>query len=135
MPLANNNDSELDKYKGLVLPDAILIKKSYEETHQRKCGKSRSWKLEFLNMEIDNSTRGRLEPEKMNSEYEEFLRDLEEKPELRFNISFYRNKEYWPLVVASMTDGDDAPVPLEELLDELDISDDGEDAGDDGMRE
>ncbi|GAB4858875.1 hypothetical protein Ancab_010352 [Ancistrocladus abbreviatus] len=132
---ANNNDSELDKYKGLVLPDAILIKKSYEETCQRKCGKSHSWKLKFLNMEIDNSTRGRLEPEKMNSEHEEFLRDLEENPELRFNISLYCNKEYWPLEVASMTDRDDAPMPLEELLDELDISDDGEDAGDDGMRE
>ncbi|GAB4860303.1 hypothetical protein Ancab_011783 [Ancistrocladus abbreviatus] len=132
---ANNNDSELDKYKGLVLPDAILIKKNHEEMCQRKCGKSRSWKLKFLNMEIDNSTRGRLEPEKMNNEYEEFLRDLEENPELLFNISLYRNKEYWPLEVASMTDGDDAPVPSEELLDELDISDDGDEAGDDGMRE
>ncbi|GAB4859421.1 hypothetical protein Ancab_010887 [Ancistrocladus abbreviatus] len=115
--------------------DAILIKKNHEETCQRKRGKSRSWKLKFLNMEVDNSTRGRLEPEKMNNEYEEFLRDLEENPELRFNISLYRNKEYWPLEVASMTDGDDAPVPLEELLDELDISDDGDEAGDDGMRE
>ncbi|GAB4849601.1 hypothetical protein Ancab_004396 [Ancistrocladus abbreviatus] len=132
---ANNNDSELDKYKGLVLPDAILIKKSYEEKHQRKRGKPRSWKLKSLNMEIDNSTRGRLEPEKMNSEYEEFLRDLEENPELRFNISLYRNKEYQPSEGASMTDGGDTSVPLEELLAELDVSDDGDEARDDGMRE
>jgi nonsense-mediated mRNA decay protein 3 len=41
-------------------------------------------------------TRGRGDEEKMNSEYEQFLRDLEENPELRFNISLYRNKEYQP---------------------------------------
>lgn len=28
---ANLNDSELDKYRGLVLPEVILAKKSYEE--------------------------------------------------------------------------------------------------------
>ncbi|KDP25831.1 hypothetical protein JCGZ_22553 [Jatropha curcas] len=55
---ANNNDIELDKYKGLVLPEVILIKKSYEEKRQRKRGKPRSWKLKSLNMEGDES-RGR----------------------------------------------------------------------------
>ncbi|KAK6116181.1 hypothetical protein DH2020_008450 [Rehmannia glutinosa] len=32
---ANINDIELDKYKGLVLPDVILIKKSYEKKIQK----------------------------------------------------------------------------------------------------
>lgn len=125
----NSNDIELDKYKGLVLPEAILIKKSYEEKRQRKHGKPRSWKLKSLSMEVDDS-RGRNDQEKMNKEYEEFLRDLEENPELRFNVSLYRNKEYQPSEMASMTDGEDVPsVPLEELLADLDISDmeDGDD--------
>lgn len=131
---ANNNDMELDKYKGLVLPETILIKKSYEEKRLRKRGKPRSWKLKSLDMEVDDS-KGRTDQEKMNKEYEEFLRDLEENPELRFNISLYRNKDYQPSEMASVTDGEDVPsVPLDELLADLDLkSDDGE--GDDSMRE
>ena len=51
---ANSNDMELDKYKGLVLPEVILVKKSYEERKLKKRGKPRSWKLKSLNMEVDN---------------------------------------------------------------------------------
>ncbi|KAK9282529.1 hypothetical protein L1049_005449 [Liquidambar formosana] len=130
---ANSNDIEMDKYKGLALPDAILIRKSYEEKHQRKHGKPRSWKLKSLNMEVDDS-RPRIEQEKMNSEYEQFLRDLEENPDMRFNISLYRNKEYLPSEMVSMIDGEDVPsVPLEELLADLDLTD--EEDGDESMRE
>ncbi|OMO77440.1 Nonsense-mediated mRNA decay NMD3 family protein [Corchorus olitorius] len=127
---ANSNDMELDKYKGLVLPEAILIKKSYEEKRQKKRGKPRPWKLKSLGMEVDES-KGRGHEEKMNLEYEEFLRDLEEDPELRFNLSLYRNKDYQPSEMASLSDvDDDVPsVPLEELLAELDLSEQ-EDGGD-----
>ncbi|KAK2997982.1 hypothetical protein RJ639_025161 [Escallonia herrerae] len=131
---ANNNDVELDKYKGLVLPDVILIKKSYEEKRQKKRGKPRAWKLKSLSMEVDDTAKGRADEEKMNSEYEQFLRDLEENPDMRFNISLYRDKEYQPSEMASETDGEDAPaVPLEELLADLDLSD--MDAEGDGMKE
>ncbi|KAK9012567.1 hypothetical protein V6N11_040612 [Hibiscus sabdariffa] len=129
----NSNDNELDKYTDLVIPDVILIKKSYEEKRQKKRGKPRPWKLKSLNMELDES-RGRANEEKMNSEYEEFLRDLEENPELRFNLSLYHNKNYQPSEMASMGDGDDVPsVPLEELLADLELSD--EEDGEDSMRE
>ena len=131
---ANSNDMELEKYRGFVLPEAILIKKSYEEKRQRKRGKPRSWKLKSLNMEVDDS-KGRADPGKMNTEYEVFLRDLEENPEMRFNISLYRNKEYQPSEMASITDEDDLPtVPLEELLADLDLSEE-EDGDDSSMKE
>ena len=110
---ANSNDMELDKYKGHI-PEAILIKKSYEEKHQKKRGKPRSWKLKSLEMEVDD--KGRVDQDKMVSEYEQFIQDLEENPEMRFNISLYRNKEYKP------SDGDESSVPLEELLADLDLS-------------
>ncbi|KAK6922094.1 Nmd3, N-terminal [Dillenia turbinata] len=127
---ANTNDIDLDKHRGLVLPEAVLIKKSYEKKRQRKHKKNRPWKLKSLNMEIDNTTKGRVDEQKMNSEYERFLRDLEENPELRFNISLYHNRDYQPSEMASVTDGGDIPsVPLEELLADLDLSDeDMEDA-------
>ncbi|GJW96268.1 NMD3-like protein [Tanacetum coccineum] len=133
---ANSNDMELDKYKGLVLPEVILVKKSYEEKKLKKRGKPRSWKLKSLNMEVDiSATRGRADEAKMNNEYEQFLEDLEENPEMRFNISLYKNREYRPSEVASVTDGDeDAPgVPLEELLADLEIT--NQVPKDDGIRE
>lgn len=138
---ANSNDMELDKYKGLVLPEVILVKKSYEEKRQKKGGKPRPWKLKSLNMEVDISgaTRGRVDEEKMDAEYEQFLRDLEENPEMRFNISLYQNRDYQPSEMASgidSDDDDDAPVvPLEEFAD-LEINDeDVKDDDDDGVRE
>lgn len=132
---ANGNDVEIDKYKGLVIPEAILIKKSYEEKRQRKRGKARAWKLKSLNMEVDTTAKGKTDPEKRNDEYEEFLRDLEENPELRFNISLYRNKEYEPSEMASTVGGDDIPsVPLDELIADLGLSD-GEDSDADSMME
>ncbi|KAK4801090.1 hypothetical protein SAY86_021577 [Trapa natans] len=118
---ANTNDIDFDSYRGLVVPEAILIKKSYEEKRQKKRGKPRSWKLKNLNMEVEES-RNRVEDEKKNTEYEEFLRDLEENPEMRFNISLYRNRDYQPSEIASTVDGDFPSIPIEELLADLDLS-------------
>ncbi|XP_073111663.1 uncharacterized protein [Elaeis guineensis] len=125
---ANSGDLEID------LPDAVLIKKSYEEKRRNRSGKARPWKLKSLNMDVDNTSKGRADEEKRNTEYEEFLRDLEENPELRFNISLYRNKDYQPSEtseMASTAGGDDVPsVPLDELLADLELSD-GEEENDD----
>jgi len=130
---ANSNDFEFDKYKG-VIPDAILVKKSYEEKRQKKRGKPRSWKLKSLDMEVDD--KGRADPDKVNSEYEQFLKDLEENPDLRFNISLYRNKEYQPSEMASVTDGEELPsVPLDELLADLELADDEDEDEEDNMTE
>lgn len=121
---SNSNDIELDKYKGLEIPYAILIKKSYEEKRQNKRAKPRTWKLKTLNMEIDDP-KGKVDQEKMTSEYEQFLIELEENPDLRFNISLYRDNEYQPSEMTSVTDGEHLPsVPVEELLADLDIDDD-----------
>ncbi|XP_028549844.1 60S ribosomal export protein NMD3-like isoform X2 [Dendrobium catenatum] len=123
---ANINDFEIDKYRGLDLPHAILVKKSYEEKRQKRRGKVRSWKLKSLNMEIDN-TKGRMDEEKRVNDYEEFLRDLEENPELRFNMSLYHNNDYQPSEMASTVGGDELPsVPLDDLIAELAISDEEE---------
>ncbi|GAB2240111.1 hypothetical protein Droror1_Dr00020629 [Drosera rotundifolia] len=47
-------------------------------------------------------SRGKVDTKKMNNEYEEFLRDPEENPKLRFNISLYRNMEYQPSEAKTM---------------------------------
>ncbi|KMZ76373.1 Nonsense-mediated mRNA decay NMD3 family protein [Zostera marina] len=119
---ANNNDVNIDKHKGRTVPDAILIKKSYEEKRHGKRGKGRLWKLKSLKMEPDNS-KTKMDEEKRDFEYEQFLEDLEENPELRFNISLYRDKEE---EMTSMADtNDDVPsIPMEEMLADLSLNDD-----------
>lgn len=74
---ANQNDIELENYKSLVPPDTIKIKKSYKEKNQRKHRKPNPPKLKPLEMEVDGSKCG-ADREKVNNEYEEFLRDLVE---------------------------------------------------------
>ncbi|KAI8540944.1 hypothetical protein RHMOL_Rhmol08G0024200 [Rhododendron molle] len=126
-------DAQVARVSDFGKNDTIL--NSYEEKRQRKRGKPRAWKLKSLGMEVDDTTtKGRNEEEKRDSEYEQFLRDLEENPEMRFNISLYRNEEYQPSEMASVTDGEDLPsVPLDELLADLDLSD--EEDGESSMRE
>ncbi|XP_059433288.1 uncharacterized protein LOC132166485 isoform X2 [Corylus avellana] len=97
---ANSKNGEVEKHKGLVLPYAILIKKSYEE---KKCGKPRFWKLNALDMEVDYKDIA--QQEKMISEYEQFLKDLEENIDMSFKISTHLIREYRP----SMANGDDLP--------------------------
>lgn len=63
----NRNSSELEKEKGAVLPEAILIKKSSElEKFLRERGKPRAWKLQSLDMEVDESARGKIDQDKVD---------------------------------------------------------------------
>lgn len=74
---ANQINIELEKYRSFVPPDTIKIKNSYKEKNQRKHRKPNPSKLKLLDMEVDGSKCG-ADQEKMNNEYEEFLRDLVE---------------------------------------------------------
>uniref|UniRef100_A0A6I9R4A4 60S ribosomal export protein NMD3 n=2 Tax=Elaeis guineensis var. tenera TaxID=51953 RepID=A0A6I9R4A4_ELAGV len=104
---ADSNDLEID------LPDVVLLKKSYEEKRRSRSGKP------YI-------SKGRADEKK-------FSRDVEEKPELRLDIPLHRNKDYRPSEMASTAGGDDVPsVPLEELLGDLDLSDEEEENDDAG---
>jgi len=136
---ANLIDPELEKYRNLVIPEVVLVKKSYEEKRARRRGRPRPWKLRALDMEIDPSAL-RQDPEKAVGEYEKFLEEIEEDPEMRGKIALYRDANYRAQSeTASMIDGDgDEPpsVPLEELLADLRIDHDsaggvGSEAADD----
>lgn len=119
---ANTNDLELDKYKGLQVQDAVLVRKSYEEKRRHKRGKPRPWTLKSLPMDVENA--GRLDQGKAAADYERFLEEIEEDPEMRERIAVYRDPKYRePTETGSMTDGDEAPtVPLEELLADLTLN-------------
>ncbi|KAF6136504.1 hypothetical protein GIB67_035063 [Kingdonia uniflora] len=122
---ANTNDIDLDKYKGLSLPDAILVKKSYEQVRLAKCGKPRKWDLKKLPIEVDETTRGRSDEDKGATEYEKFLKDLEENPDLTLGIKLCLNKDYQSSGVASDIEEE---LPIDEHLAKL-VLNDSADAG------
>ena len=77
------------RQKGLI-SDVILVKKSYP--HARKKTKRRNWKLKNMVKEEEAEAVNRTKSEKAKAEqdYELFLRDLEEDPELRAMINLYK---------------------------------------------
>ncbi|ORX82038.1 NMD3-domain-containing protein [Basidiobolus meristosporus CBS 931.73] len=125
---ANFNNNDFDSLNRNALPDVILVKKSYPN---RKKKNKRQWKLKNLNKEEEEMLPRKQDQEKLEQDFELFLRDLEEDPELRSTINLYRSDQK-PDVNAMETDGEmtdmedeNAPeIPLEELLEDLDINDD-----------
>lgn len=133
---ANMVDPELDTYKGLTLPDVILVRKSYAARRRARREKgtaaARAWTLRRLNVAAAEDAVGKDAPgvrnaeEKRAADEEAFLEELEEDPELRARIALYRAKhahqaaQRLPSSLGIDSDGEEIPeVPLEELLDEL----------------
>jgi nonsense-mediated mRNA decay protein 3 len=113
------NDSDLTSLKGKIMPDLILVKKCYP-----KRSSLRYWKLKTLDKE-KNEEEKKMDIEKSNKEYEEFLKDIEEDPELRSNINLYKTKNFENIykqrhqeLENEMTD-EKLDIELEELLDDL----------------
>ncbi|CAG8747792.1 1961_t:CDS:2, partial [Racocetra persica] len=116
---SNFNDITFDSLNQDSLPDVVLVKKSYS---QRRRKNKRNWKLKSLAKEEEQ-----LDLEKMDQDYEMFLRDLEEDSELRQNINLYKASDTMDIdtiVEENNDEEDDFPeVKLEELLDDLTLND------------
>ncbi|XP_018319253.1 60S ribosomal export protein NMD3 [Agrilus planipennis] len=110
---SNINDENFDKMDINYLPDVILVKKYYDRSVQRR---KRMWKLKHLNAEDIVLTTN-------SNDYNEFLDDLEEDPELRQNVNIFRDKT--KIIPVDADDGDPTvpTITLEEMLDDLVIDD------------
>jgi len=97
----NFNSNAFDALDDSRVPDVILVKKTYP--NRRKNKKARNWKLKSIAKEADDQAdvnggvgrgalgrRGGLDSKNVEKDYELFLRDLEEDPELRQAINLYR---------------------------------------------
>lgn len=84
------------------IPDVILVKKAYP--NRRKKGRTRGWKLRSMAKEEGEEGEtgggrgvvGRMggrDQKKVEEDYELFLRELEEDPELRANVNLYKAKD------------------------------------------
>jgi nonsense-mediated mRNA decay protein 3 len=148
-------DLEAAVDRGYVLPEVILVRKSYEEKRRRRRAKgggaaARPWRLKRMDVEYGaddfdpaagggRQRAGAAAPaEALAADMERFLEELEEDPELRARVALYRDPEGAAAAAAAAaargeeTDGSEgAPeVPLEELLEDLAAMQlDGGDAG------
>ena len=112
------------KLKG-GLPDVVLVRKSYPNA--RKRSRNRKWKLQTMAKTED--LEGRTKAEKANAEkdYELFLRDVEEDPELRQMMNLFKNAEAVaaPDPDDEMLDSEEEPeadfpdIGIDELLDDI----------------
>jgi len=112
MANSNINDPNFEKLKQEKIPDVILVKKHYPDQKQK-----RRWKLRhFLDkMDVDSA----------NQEYEDFLQDLEEDPAYRDGVNIYKDQVRMRTSVELATTDDEGERPkitLEEMLDDLTLS-------------
>ncbi|RKP23511.1 NMD3 family-domain-containing protein [Syncephalis pseudoplumigaleata] len=85
---SNFNNTDFDRLNRNNMPDVILVKKTYPV--RRKKNKSRSWKLRTLAKEEGEMLPRKQEQDKIEQDYELFLRDLEEDPEMRATVNLYK---------------------------------------------
>ncbi|XP_076298725.1 60S ribosomal export protein NMD3 [Lasioglossum baleicum] len=113
---SNINDDNFEMLNKDLVPDVILIKKSYANDRTMR-HKTRIWKLKHMLQDGDNMNAD-------NADYYEFLEDIEEDPELRQNINIFRDRmKTIPVDSNSFTDPTCPQVTLEEMLDDLTIDD------------
>ena len=96
---ANINNPHFEAMDPSRLPDVVLVKKSYPVRRRRN--RHRNWRLKSIAKEAEDGPeafgrgalgrRGGLDQERVEKDYENFLRDLEEDPELRATVNLYKS--------------------------------------------
>ncbi|CAG8499045.1 5817_t:CDS:2 [Funneliformis mosseae] len=122
---SNFNDNAFDTLNRNSLPDVVLVKKSYPQ--KRRKNKPRKWKLKSISKEQEEMASRKQDANKMEEDYESFLQDLEEDPELRQNVNLYKTSPSMDIDTTaeeSTAEEEDFPeVKLEELLEDLTLED------------
>lgn len=109
--------------------DVMLVKKFYA---RKKKTKSRNWKLRRMNKEEGEVLPKKQDQERMDKDFEMFLRDVEEDTELRSTLALYKAQqakkekdkmegvETSSVAETEETDGEEVPkIDMQELLDEF----------------
>ncbi|XP_067937287.1 60S ribosomal export protein NMD3-like [Watersipora subatra] len=109
---SNVNDVDLDKLSSDKKPDLILVKKQYSDKGFRN--RQRKWKLLRLEREAAMSANSN------ERDYTDFMEDLEEDETLRHNVNIYKDHRK----VAVEADADTPQISLEEMLDDLTLTED-----------
>lgn len=118
---------EQSKY-GSQIPDVVLVKKHYA---RKKKGKSRNWRVKRMAKEESEMLPRKQDQEKMERDFEMFLRDVEEDAELRAGLALYKAeqeakeraaREEGAMEVEESEFGEEdegLEIPMEQLLDDF----------------
>jgi len=112
---SNINDTNFEKLSEDLIPDIILVKKFYSHNKAAR-RKARVWKLKHITDEVTSINTE-------NNEYNEFLDELEEDPEMRQNINIFRDTRKHIPVDTNEIDPSIPQITLEEMMDDLLIED------------
>jgi nonsense-mediated mRNA decay protein 3 len=82
---------ENSKAYNQMIPDVLLVKKVYPR--RAKKSKSRNWRLKRMNREEGDVLPRKQDADRDEMEYEAFLRDVEEDPELRLTVNLYKQQQ------------------------------------------
>eukprot|EP00842_Homolaphlyctis_polyrhiza_P001175 jgi/Hompol1/2058/HPOL_002042-RA len=87
---SDNFESLQNSGRNGLIPDVVIVRKSYPNARKKQRG--RQWKLKNMIKEEDAEAvqRTKLEKARAEQDYELFLRDVEEDPELRGMINLYK---------------------------------------------
>jgi len=89
LQFANVSDEDLKTFKG-ELPEVILVKKSYQRKNRRS---KRRFKVKKMAIEAPDKIQKKSEVAKTETDFQNFLEDLEEDPELRKHVNMYKKDE------------------------------------------
>lgn len=109
------------------IPDVLLVKKFYA---RKKKPKARSWKLKRMDKDEGELLPKKADQERMDADYEMFLRDVEEDSELRQTLALYKAQQERraadEMSIATSADEEVPQINMDELLedfDELNVND------------
>jgi nonsense-mediated mRNA decay protein 3 len=122
-----NNElfDELEHSKfGSQIPDVVLVKKHYA---RKKKGKSRNWRVKRMNKDEGEMLPRKQDQEKMERDFEMFLRDVEEDEELRAGLALYKAEQERQAAADAMEveeselgeEDHGLEIPMEQLLDDF----------------
>ena len=120
---------ENSKQYSSMIPDVVLVKKQYA---RRKSNRARNWRLKRMAKEESEMAPRRQDQDRLERDFELFLRDVEEDDELQNTLSLYKanpapsSEAMEGVDEVDQVDDDDngeeetrLRIPMEQLLDEL----------------
>lgn len=125
-------DIEESNTYGSRIPDVVLVKKHWPRKNKHK---NRKWRLKRMAKDEGELLPKKSDQERMDNEYELFLRDVEEDEELRAALTLYKNTnkkklqqqaagmdvDNMSIAGTEVTEDDDGPkVNMDELLEDFD---------------
>ncbi|RYP65155.1 hypothetical protein DL771_008433 [Monosporascus sp. 5C6A] len=125
----NYNNPQLEAVEasstyGSTIPDVVVVKKHFPN---RRRNRRRNWRVKRMAKEEGELLPKKADQDRMEREFEQFLRDIEEDDEFRQGVQLYKKPKKNPqademsIATTEADEDDDAPkVNMDELLEDFD---------------